>query len=149
MESVVNSMCSLFMWNGKYHFDSHPAHCWPWHTLTRQWKSGYYHVTYQCQLCCFTSIHKSSAVISWDSKVSIECALQKFIESSKSSICEFRHTTISHTIFFTYYIAGVDFGYSHCHIEWVIFVSESLNYSLNWFVQNCWSILKLNKWLSL
>ncbi len=30
------------------------------------WMSWHYHVTYQCQLCCFTAIHRSMA--SWDSK---------------------------------------------------------------------------------
>jgi len=35
-----------------------------------------YHVTYHCQYRCFTAIHKSFFVASWDSKVSIVCTLQ-------------------------------------------------------------------------
>ncbi len=31
------------------------------------------HVSYQRQLCCFTAIHKSSPVASWDCKLSIGC----------------------------------------------------------------------------
>jgi len=44
----------------------------------------HYHMTYQRQLCRFTSIHKSSPMASWDSKMSIECALQNLTGSSRS-----------------------------------------------------------------
>jgi len=38
-----------------------------------------------CQSCCFTVIHKSSPVASWESKVSSGCTLQKLDGSSRSS----------------------------------------------------------------
>ena len=41
------------------------------------------HVTYGVQLRRFTSIHKSCPVASWDSKVSMECALQNLDRSSR------------------------------------------------------------------
>jgi len=55
----------------------------------------HYHVISQCKLHSFIAIRKSSPVASWDSTVSIGCALQNLAEGSHPGIF---HPTVLYTV---------------------------------------------------